>query len=174
MPIKVTQGSPPVDLSSLLRMGFTSLNRGKVNEAAQYARRALSAKPDLVEAHFLVGLIALEMRDTKNAVHAFGSVTKLQPSHAAAWANLARLFVQMGHSNRADQALAEAVAHNDDKPGVLDLSATVYARLGDQTEAAHWNQTALDKVPDSITFLIKMANNHMFFDRLTEAEALLD
>ncbi len=168
---------PPVRtapwMQDTLRQGFALLNQGQVNEAAHCARRLLGAKPDLVEAHFLVGLIALEMRDTKNAVHAFGSVTKLKPDHAAAWANLARLFVQMGHNARADQALQQAVVHNDNVPVVMDLIATVHARLGDQQEAARWNQKALDSQPEHIPFLINMANNHMFFDRLDEADSLL-
>ena len=79
-----------------LKEGFGHLSAGRCNEAGACCKRLLGAKPDLVEAHFLVGLIALELKQTWHAVSAFGSVTKLRPDHGTAWANLARLFMQAG------------------------------------------------------------------------------
>ncbi len=156
-----------------LREGFMHLSAGRLNEAGDCCRRLLGAKPDLVEAHFLVGLIALELKQTWNAVHAFGSVTKLQPDHGAAWANLARLFAQAGQPGRADKALAQAVAHSDDNPIVDDLIGTVYGLMGDQPEAGKWISKALEKEPKRLQFLINQANNQMFLDHMDEAESLL-
>ncbi|MGH8166001.1 MAG: hypothetical protein ACREQ1_02110 [Woeseiaceae bacterium] len=59
-----------------VREGFALLAANKLDEASDCCRRLLAAKPDLVEAHFLVGLIALELKQTWAAVSAFGSVTK--------------------------------------------------------------------------------------------------
>ncbi len=157
-----------------LREGFQHLAAGRTNEASECCRRLLGAKPNYAEGHFLVGLIALELKQTSHAVQAFGSVTKLQPDNAAAWANLARLFLRVGQSARGDSALAKAVEHNDDNPTVLDLIGMVYGQLGDQVEAGRWFARALDREPESIPFLINQANNHMFLDRLDEAESLLD
>ena len=61
-------------LQSLLQRGFQALTRGQVREASDYCRQALGLQPDLVEGHFLVGLVALEMRDRRTALSAFGSV----------------------------------------------------------------------------------------------------
>jgi tetratricopeptide (TPR) repeat protein len=160
-------------LGNLLREGFKLLNAGRVNEAAECCRKILSIRRDLPEGHFLVGLVALELKQTVNAIHAFGSVTKLKPDHGAAWANLARLFAQTGQSGRADQAIAKAAEFSDGNPVVLDLIGTVYGQLGDHAEAGRWNQMALDKVPDSIPFLVNQANNHIFFDRIEAADQLL-
>ena len=156
-----------------LRQGFTHLSAGRLNEAAACCKQVLGARPDVPEAHFLVGLVALELKQTWHAVQAFGSVTKLQPDHGAAWANLARLFMQAGQPARADAALAKAVEHNDDNPVVLDLIGTVHGLLGEQEEAGRWIARALAKEPDSVPFLINQANNHTFLDRLDEAEAAL-
>ncbi|MFO7552625.1 MAG: sulfotransferase [Haliea sp.] len=158
-------------MQDVLHEGFTHLSAGRLNEASACCKRLLGAKGDLVEAHFLVGLIALELKQTWHAVQAFGSVTKLQPDHAAAWANLARLFMQAGQPARADAALAKAVEHNDDNPTVMDLIGIVHGLLGDQQEAGAWITRAVEKRPDSIPFLLDRANNHMFLDRLEEAEA---
>lgn len=156
-----------------LREGFSHLNADRVNEASACCRKLLLAKPDLVEAHFLVGLIALELRQTVNAIRAFGSVTQLAPEHGAAWANLASLFVRAGQATRADAALARAVEHADDNPIVLDLIGTVHGQLGEQEEAGRWFAKALEKNPDGITHQINQANNYRFLDRLDEAEELL-
>lgn len=160
-------------MQTALRDGFEHLAAGRVREASACCRRLLGAKRDLAEGHFLVGLIALELRQTGRAIQAFGSVTQLTPAHGAAWANLARLFMQAGQSARADTALGRAVEHHDDNPVVLDLIGTVHGLLGDQREAGRWFDRALDKRPDSIAYLINRANNHMFLDELDAAEALL-
>ncbi len=156
-----------------LREGFAHLNAGRINEASACCQKLLSAKPDLVEGHFLVGLIALEVKQTGNAIRAFGSVTKLDPKHGAAWANLANLFVRAGQAGRADLARTEAVKHADGNPLVLDLIGNVHGQLGEHEEAGRWYAKALAKEPDSIHFQINQANNHIFLDRLEDAEVLL-
>ena len=160
-------------MQDTLREGFALLNAGRLDEASECCRRLLGAKPDLVEAHFLVGLIAIELKQTSTAVSAFGSVTRLQPDHGAAWANLARLFMQAGQPVRADAALENAVKHNDDNPVVLDLIGSVYGLLGDNEEAAVWIERAVRKEPDGVPFLVNQANNHMFLCKLDDAESVL-
>lgn len=156
-----------------LREGFKHLSEGRVREASECCRRVLSAKRDLPEGHFLVGLIALELKQTGNAIQAFGSVTKLQPDHGAAWANLAKLFMQAGQAGRADKALEKAVEHHDENPIILDMIGSVHGLLGDQFAATSWMRKALEKRPDSIPLQINLANNQMFLDELDEAEDLL-
>ncbi len=172
MPARATKPVEPW-MQQALRDGFAHLNAGRINEASECCRKLLSAKPDLVEAHFLVGLIALEIKQTGNAIRAFGSVTRLNPHHGAAWANLASLYVRAGQAGRADAALAQAVEHADENPVVLDLIGTVQGQLGAQEEAGQWFERALEKSPDSIPFQINLANNRVFLDRIDEAEGLL-
>ena len=160
-------------MQDTLRQGSALLAAGKYGEASECCKRLLGAKPDMVEAHFLVGLIAVEMKKTWTAVSAFGSVTKLRPNHGAAWAHLAKLYMSAGQPNRADTALEGAVANNDGNPMVLDLIGTVYGLLGDQEEASRWFVEAVDKQPNSAQFLVNLANNRVFLGELQEAEALL-
>ena len=104
---------------------------------------------------------------------AFGSVTKLQPDHAAAWAQLATLFMRAGQPRRADSALAKAVEHHDGNPVVLDLIGSIHGQLGDQPEASKWMRRAVRKQPKHVPFLVNLANSHMFLGKLDEAEVLL-
>jgi len=160
-------------MQDALRQGFALLAAGKPEDAAACARRLLGAKPDLVEGHFLVGLVALELRDNWTAVSAFGSVTRLNPDHAAAWAHLARLFMIAGQPARADAALAKAVEHNDDNPLVLDIIGAVFTMLGDEEEATRWIQRAVQQQPQNVNYLVNLANNKMFLGKLDEAEEVL-
>ena len=160
-------------MQDTLREGFSLLAAGRPDEAAACCKRLLGAKPDLVEAHFLVGLISIELKQNWTAVSAFGSVTKLKEDHGAAWANLARLFMMAGQPGRADAALERAVKHNDGNPTVLDLIGGVYGMLGDQREASKWIAKAVEKQPNRADFLVNEANNHVFLGRLDEAEAVL-
>ncbi|MFQ5610248.1 MAG: tetratricopeptide repeat protein [Woeseiaceae bacterium] len=101
-------------MQQALREGLTLLSRGKVEEASQCARRVIGAKRDLPEAHFLVGLIALELEEKWTAIQAFGSVTELQPDNGASWAHLAKLFLSIGQAERADDALDKAMRFEND------------------------------------------------------------
>lgn len=161
-------------MKTTLHEAFTHLNAGRINEASACCKKLLSAKPDLVPAHFLVGLISLEINQTATAIRAFGSVTQLQPDHGAAWAHLASLFVRAGQAGRADAALEKAVEHADGNPVVLDLIGTVHGQLGEQEAAGRWFAKALEKEPDNIQFQINQANNHRFLNRPDDAEALLE
>ena len=157
-----------------LQAGFRHLAAGRLDAASACCRRVLGAKRDLAEGHFLVGLIAIEMRRNGTAVSAFGSVTKLQPEHGAAWANLARLFMLAGQAARADAALEKAVQHHDSNPVVLDLIGSVYSLLGDQDEASRWIAKAVRRAPEHVPFLVNQANNHIFRGAADEAAAVLD
>ena len=160
-------------MQDTLRDGFRFLAAGRTDEASACCKRLLGAKPDLVEAHFLVGLIALNLKQTWTAISAFGSVTKLQEDHGAAWANLARLFMKAGHVARADSATEKAVKHNDGNPIILDLIGSVHGLLGEQEEASIWFAKAVRKQPGNVMFLVNQANSHMFLGNLDEAEAVL-
>lgn len=159
-------------LRDTLNRGFELLERGEVREAADCCRRALQLKPDLVEAHFLVGLVALEGRDRRTAFSAFGSVTKLQPHHAAAWAHLARLYMTEGQVNRADAALATATRCESDDPMVHDLLGTVAALMGNHDDARRRFSCAVERSPGHIPFLLNLGNSLVYHGETAAAEKI--
>ena len=156
-------------LDVLLRQGFTLLSRGRTAEAGACCRKILALEPELVQGHFLVGLVALEARDRKTAFRAFGSVTKLDPGHAAGWAQLARLFMAEGQVNRADAALAEAIRPDPRDPIVQDLIGTVYSMMGEHGLARDWYRRAVDARPEHIPFLLNLASNLVYHGEIAAA-----
>ncbi|MEQ8861115.1 MAG: sulfotransferase [Pseudomonadales bacterium] len=167
--------SPPSAwIRPALARAFADLNAGRLEAAGAGCRRVLQAAPELAEAHFLVGLVALAMNDRRTAISAFGSVTRLRPSHGAAWAQLARLFMQAGQANRADRALVQAVAHEAGDPLVHDLIGTVQSLLGDQTAARHWYARAVAAAPQRVSFRVNLANALVFLGDRDTAVAELE
>ncbi len=156
-----------------LAEGFAALQAGNTALAAQSCRNVLEVRKDLPEAHFLVGLTALETGERRVAISAFGSVTTLDPSNGAAWANLARLFMQTGQALRADEALAEAVQTADENPVVLDLIGQVHTMLGEEAEALTWYRRAVQAQPDNVAFLVSKANCEMYVGELAASEETL-
>lgn len=160
-------------LQTLLRQGFQALNRGQVQKASDCCRQVLGIQPDLVEGHFLVGLVALEMRDRRTALSAFGSVTKLQPGHAAGWAQLAKLFIGDGQLNRADAALEKVAEADTNDALVCDLVGTIYTRMGEHGSARTWCEKAIRNKPEHPPYLLNYANNLVYHGETDAAEAVL-
>ena len=156
-----------------LREGFSHLQAGNPEAAASCCQRVLMSKKEVPEAHFLLGLVALELNDRKIAIEAFGSVTKLDETHGAAWASLARLFMMAGQPARADKALENAIEHADDNPVVLDTIGLVSSMLGNDREALDWFRKAVDGAPDGVPFMVNYANCQMHLGQLEESEATL-
>ncbi|HOP20810.1 MAG TPA: tetratricopeptide repeat protein, partial [Amphiplicatus sp.] len=127
----------------MLGEGFAALNAGRLTEAASICQQILTLDRTRVEGHFLVGLVAAEMKDLRTAASAFGSVTKLDPKHTAAWAQLARVFMRLGQPARAEKALEEAVRIGTEDAVVEDLIGVVYSLLGDQKAAKAWYARAV-------------------------------
>jgi tetratricopeptide (TPR) repeat protein len=160
-------------MQKALQEGFRALQAGNTDKAGECCRRVLTARQDLPEAHFLVGLVALELEQRRVAISAFGSVTKLDPKHGAAWAQLARLFMQTGQTVRGDEALQNAVRYADDNPTVLDLIGHVHMMLGEESGALEWYERAVEKRPEHVPFLVNMANCQMYVGELDDAEDAL-
>lgn len=160
-------------LKRLLQAGFRALEAGNFAEAGEACRKALAMRRDFVDAHFLVGLIALEMNDKRMAINAFGSITKLQPAHAAAWAQLARLFARSGQANRADQALQQAIENDKGEAIVEDLIGSVCTLLGEHRDAGNWHRKAAEQFPDHVPYVANYANSLIYLGDTDAAEKRL-
>ncbi|HEX9851712.1 MAG TPA: sulfotransferase [Woeseiaceae bacterium] len=162
------------ELRAILNRGFDLLERGDIRGAAACCQQAIRIKPDLVPAHFLVGLVALEAKDRRNAFSAFGSVTKLDPGHAAAWAHLAKLYMGEGQVNLADMALREARRVQSDDPMVNDLLGTVASLMGEYDDARDFYERATGKASEHPPFLLNLANNLVYHGLTSDAKRIFE
>ena len=161
-PLHSDQHDMSNSIENLLARGFAALNRGMLEEATNCCKEVLQLKPDLVQGHFLVGLVALEAKDRRTAFNAFRSVTQLKPDHAAAWAHLAKLFMSEGQVNLADDALAKAAEFVGNEPIVHDLLGTVYSLMGEYGLAHDWYYKAYTGQKNFPPFMLNYANNLVY------------
>ena len=130
------------DAAKFLKRGYGDLKARQLEDAGACCRLVLKYKPRAKEAHFLVGLIALENKNWSTAKKAFGAVVEIDETHAAGWAQGARVYVLMGQYALADKALQKAVALMPEDPLVQDVIGTVFSLLGDQDLALKWYDKA--------------------------------
>ena len=161
----MTRQAPPEQarrLQELMHQGFQALSRGRLEEAGQCCREALDIQPDLVQAHFLVGLAGLQAKDRSTAFAAFQSVVKLDRDHAAAWAQLARMYMQEGQVNKADAALRETRRIRPTDPVVLDLIGMVLSQMGEYDAARAFFARANTTKPNHPPYMLNLANNLVY------------
>lgn len=164
----------PQEIQALLKRGFDALNAGRTDEAGACCKQVLSLAPKTVEAHFLVGLIATEDKLPKVAIQAFGSVTTLDPSHAAGWVHLARAFTRISQLERAIDAIENAIKVGSEDPMVQDLIGSVLSMLDEHDRAMEWYSLAVEQKPRSPSFNLNLASSLIFLGKNEEAEAALD
>lgn len=157
-------------LQQTLKLGFESLEQGRITAAQESVRQLLTAKPDLVEGHYLAGLIARQIKDRRIAVDAFGTVTKLDPGHPAAHAHMAQILMMLGQPNLGMNALKLAVRYEAGNPDVQNLIGNVYFRLGEQNAAFDWYLKAVSGRPDNPQYIIDYANSLIFLGKQKQAD----
>lgn len=165
--------SNQAEIAAALRDGFAALNAGDAKRAAEFCRRAMTIDRAHPEAHFLVGLVALDMQDLRTAASAFGSVVKLSPGHGAGWAQLARIFIRMGQPARAEQALEKAIAAEPGDAATADLIGVTASSLGDQETAKRWYERAVNAAPDRPAYKVNLASALVFLGENDAAERVL-
>jgi tetratricopeptide (TPR) repeat protein len=163
--------SPDQRMAERLAEGFRALNQGKLEAAATICQEALAEDPGLVQAHFLVGLVALEGAERRIAHDAFKSVVKLDREHAAAWAQLARLNAGEGRIALAEAALKQVRRIKPTDPAVLDLTGTVLNQLGEYEAARAFFARVNTLAPGQAPYMMNLASVLVF---LGEIEAAIE
>ena len=141
-----------------LQRGYAALNAGEYARAAGICQQILQKHPRLIQAHYLIGLVALGLKDRRNAIEAFGSITKLQPTHGAAWAYLARLFVEIQQPLKVSEALSNAQKYAGRDAKVNDLLGATYSLMGDQKSAQDFYSKAVLYDPKNISYRMNLAS----------------
>lgn len=164
---------PPKRLRQLVEKGFAAFGAGNRQLAADLCREALGERPDMVRAHYLAALLALDSGDRDTARQALETVVRLHETHAAAWAQLARLFVTSGDFVKAEGCLLNAVNTESGNPTVMDLIGTVF-RLADNLDMSRqWHEKAVAKNNRHVPFLINLANSHLYHGDQQAAKQIL-
>lgn len=124
-------------------------------------------------AHFLAARIALYRGDRDTALKALETTVKLNDRHAAAWANLAWLYVTGGRLERAEACLRNAATTERGNAATRNLIGIVFRLAGNLDASRDWHQKAVDTNRSHVPFLINLANAHIYTGDLDAACDLL-
>ncbi len=152
-------------IQQLLSEGFTALKNNDTDYASACCKKIIQKKPNFPQAHFLVGLIALELGDRKTAIQAFGSVTTLDQRHGPAWAHLAYELVNSGQVVRAEDALNNAVKYESSNHHIQHLIGNLFSKLGDYKNAEIWQAKACIHLPYKLSYNVNHANSLLYMGK---------
>lgn len=105
------------------QLGVLCFQQERYDAAVEEFRRAVSHKPDHVDAQYNLGHALRKMGSDTEAKEAFAAAVRLSPSHARARANLAELLFDAGEPEEARQHLAVAAELAPQDPKVRELLA---------------------------------------------------
>lgn len=123
-------------------MANAYLNLNQNNESLAAAEKCLEVAPDNENALYFLGLGKLRAGDARGAEEAFLLVLKENESYYIANYYLALLYQQ---NNKLSEALAQALAainSNSKFKAGYELAASIYSAMGDQQNAARYQQAA--------------------------------
>lgn len=160
--------------AELLQRGFAALQSGDLKTAESCCQKVLGNNTQIPQAHFLVGLLAIETKNRKLAASAFHTVTQLDPKNTAAWAHLAKVFSELGYTVRADEALKNAEKFSTDRPLIQNVIGSVWTLLGEHEKAHSWFLKAHQAEQKSSIYGVNRANAESFLGRTDDAMNTID
>jgi len=136
------------------------LASGKTAEAEKFTAAWLKDQPNDATFQFYLGDVAIKKNDMAAAEKSYSSVTKLQPSNAIAFNNLAWVT---GRLNK-DGAIAFAETANKlapNQPAFMDTLAMLLSDKNDYTKALEWQTKAIALQPQNTLFKMNLAKIHI-------------
>ena len=168
----------PEDARALFDAGYVADARNKVDDAADFYRRAVAADPDRFEAHLMLGMVLARQGKLEEARPELEAATKLDPGEAGpaaksrAWRALARID-RNNNPTQASTDLLEALKLSPETPDDTLMAAELADKAGqpDAAEAAY--RRLLAAHPDNAQANAGLAHLLLARKQYPEAEKLL-
>jgi len=126
---------------------------GRLDEAAASYKRALTYKPDHVEAHYNLGIVLQSQNKLDEAAASYGRALSHKPDHASAHNNLGNILQAQGKLDAAAASYGRALAL---KPGFVEAHSNlgnICKAQGKLDEAVASYRRALTYKPDYVEVL---------------------
>ncbi|BBK44294.1 hypothetical protein STVA_43140 [Allostella vacuolata] len=150
----VDQGGAPGGVDALtkgqilLAAGIDLQRAGRAEEAIEAYGRAISARPDLVEAYHNLGVALRGSGRTAASVACFRRSLRLRPGHAATLSNLGNALRSMGEVDDAVELLRQAAAGEPASPEIAYNLALALRDAGALAEAIRYFDHSIELRPD--------------------------
>jgi Flp pilus assembly protein TadD len=128
--------------------GVALAGQGRLDEAMDHYRKALTIKPDYVEAYNNLGVALAGQGRLGEAIRHYQKVLEIKPDHAEAHNNLGVALTGQGRLDEAAAHYRAAVAIKPDFAEAYNNLGAVLGRQGNLDEALVHFQRALEIKPD--------------------------
>ena len=142
---------------------------GKLAEAVEALRAAISLHADYAEAHHNLGVTLARTGNYAEAISAFSQTLAIKPDYGEAAANLGLAYLESGQAAQAIAALRQAVQCGRTSPDVYNHLGVALARMGRTAEAVDAYRTALRLVPEFAAAHVNLARAFVALGHFHEA-----
>ncbi|MDC0936885.1 ASPIC/UnbV domain-containing protein [Pirellulales bacterium] len=141
----------------LNNLGASFGQRGDLESAVHYLRRATKARPRFAPAHFNLAHALAELGQTEKAIESLENSVREDPYHQKSQQMLVELLVREGRSDEAIARLQDVLERGIALPGGRVRLAKLYESTGSWTQARDQYRAALTESPQSIPALVNFA-----------------
>jgi len=124
VPIRIstfrTDGSLEDDFDALLKQSNELIKEGRLGEAEKCLLRAREIKPDSPSVHNLMGFLAYQKKEFKEAMRTFRRALQINPLYAEGWNNLGAAYLALSRFSDAKSAFEKAVGLNPNLEDALE------------------------------------------------------
>jgi tetratricopeptide (TPR) repeat protein len=135
---------------------------GQQAEARRMLEAIAKAEPSNFDAHFRLGLVALNAQDLSTAATSLNRASQLLPTHAQVWLAIAQTQRRMRNKSQAAEAAAKAESLAANDPVMLHGLALFHSEIGSWGKAASLESRYAavapedrDAVPRAVSFYLQ-------------------
>jgi tetratricopeptide (TPR) repeat protein len=134
---------------------------GRKLEARRLLEQIVQAQPTNFEAHFRLGLLALDSHDLPPATATLRRASQLQPSHPQVWLALAQAYQKSNQTKLSAEAAARAEALAPGDPVILHGLAMIHSEGGRWAKAATLEARYASKTPEDRGAVVRAVTWHL-------------
>jgi tetratricopeptide (TPR) repeat protein len=141
------------------------LASGNKVEARRMLSRITSAEPSNFQAHYRLGLLALDANDLTAAAVSLQRASEIQPASAHVWLALAQAHLKSGKRTLASTAAAKAAAGAGTDPVLLHGLALFYSGAVNWAKAAEYEERYAERAPADKEAAVRAASFYLNANR---------
>jgi tetratricopeptide (TPR) repeat protein len=130
-----------------LALKFTEMRL--FDQAIEFAKQAIEARPDIAKSHILLGYLYLDDREAEKAVTQFEKAVLIDPASNDAGTGLGAALVEVGNFDRAIEVLDKALLQNPNPQRTFYELGRAYELKGDNENAAAMYKESIEKIMDN-------------------------
>ena len=156
---------------ALKNQGNVHFDNGKLDEAAECYRSAITRNPRYAEAYTNLGHVFLAQGNLDEAVALYRKAVEFKPNLLMAHLNLGIALVNLGQADAAEESFRQAVAFAPEHAVAWQNLGVIAARRGDFPQAETLLRRALELKPDYAQTHYNLGNALQGLGQLDGAEA---